>query len=88
MVSLAGAAQDRLLLRVPIIHPCWSGSMPIESRHPHVIHDSQHAPSLANRDRQITAPCRSQHAAVVLLGPREEHGREGAGGSLLQELGQ
>ena len=42
--------------------------MPVSTPDPRVIHDSQHAPSLAAQDPQITQPRRptSQPAAVVL----------------------
>ena len=40
--------------------------MPGIGSHPRLIHDSQHAPSLARRDRQITQTRRSRPAVVVL----------------------
>jgi hypothetical protein len=44
--------------------------MPVSIPDPRIIYDSQHAPSLAAQDPQITAPRRptSQPAAVVLVG--------------------
>jgi hypothetical protein len=45
--------------------------MPDPGPHPRVIHDSQHAPSLADQDGQITQPRQttSQPAVVVLGAP-------------------
>jgi hypothetical protein len=43
--------------------------MRLTGQHPHLIHDSQHAPSLAGRERQITQPRRAtSQPAVVVLG--------------------
>jgi hypothetical protein len=40
--------------------------MRLTGPHPRIIHDSQHAPSLAAQRLKITQPRRSRHAVVVL----------------------
>src|ERR1700733_10361894 len=52
--------------------------MPVSIPDPRLIHDSQHAPSLAGQDSQITKPRRStsRPAAVVLGGDPSRETRE------------
>ena len=53
-------------LREHLIERLRPRGMPVPGPHPRIIHDSQHAPSLARQDRQITQPRQSRHAVVVL----------------------